>query len=197
MGRLPETGREAAEAGLVALVRRYRDGDQAAFTRLVEQCAERVFQFLFRYTGHVQDAEDLAQETFLKAYRSLPRFDVSRRFLPWLFTIARRTALNHRRHQRSHADETSDLIAETPEGNPANALANRDDSALLWQWAHRLKPKQYEALCLCYGEGLTAVEAASVMRTSPIHIKVLLHRARLALLEKARRTGMILPPPNP
>ncbi|MCZ7637444.1 MAG: sigma-70 family RNA polymerase sigma factor [Verrucomicrobia bacterium] len=115
---------------------------------------------------------------------------MTRPFLPWLFTIARRTALNHRRHQRSRVNETSELPAELLDSSPPNSLAERDDAALLWQWARRLKPKQYESLYLCYSEGLTAAQAASVMRTTSIHVKVLLHRARQALLEQARRAGM-------
>ena len=180
----------------VALVTRCRDGDEEAFARLVEVCSARLFNFLLRFAGNVHDAEDLAQETFLKAYRNFARFDVTRPFLPWLFTIARRTALNHLRAVRPTEELSEEVVAgESSSGVPdgagaTEALAARDDSDRLWHLARRLKPNQYQALWLRYGEGLELTEVASVMRTNALYVRVLLHRARRALLTHARRAGM-------
>lgn len=184
-----DAGVSAADPPLAALLARCRNGDDDAFALLVEQCAERLFNFLLKFTGNTHDAEDLAQETFLKVHRSLARFDLSRAFLPWLFTIARRTALNHLRARRP-TDPLPDEFAETETAdNPSVTLADSDDRATLWRLARQLKPRQYEALWLCYGEGFNVAEIAAVLRTNSIYAKVLLHRARRALLCKLAAAG--------
>src|SRR5438045_3307111 len=77
------------EAGLVRAV---VDGDAGAFEPLVRAYHGRVFNFLQRMTRHRQDAEDLTQQTFVKAYRHLGQFDCRRPLINWLLTIARNTA---------------------------------------------------------------------------------------------------------
>lgn len=186
----------ADPAQFAGLISRCLDGDQDAFAQLVEACAARLYNFLLRFAGNTHDAEDLAQETFLKAYRNLDRFDTSRPFLPWLFTIARRTALNHLRGLRPTEELSDDLVAGADGASVSHtseaveALATRDDSDRLWRLARRLKPNQYQALWLRYGEGLELPQVAVVMRTNALYVRVLLHRARRALLELARRAGM-------
>jgi RNA polymerase sigma-70 factor, ECF subfamily len=175
---------------LSGLITRFLAGEEEAFARLVEACAGRLFNFLLRFARNSHDAEDLAQETFLKAYRNLGRFDPSRPFLPWLFTIARRTALNHLRSVRPTEELSEDLVAGESGLGAVEALAARDDSDRLWRLARRLKPRQYQALWLRYGEGLELTEVAGIMRTNAIYLKVILHRARRALLDHARRAGM-------
>lgn len=182
---------------LGAWVSRCAAGDQEAFSALVEACADRLFNFLLRFAGNAHDAQDLAQETFLKVYRGIARFDTSRPFLPWLFTIARRTALNHLRRVRPTEELDESLSAGETADQALDALALRDDNERLWLLARRLKPKQYEALWLRYGEGLELAEVATVMRTNSIYVKVLLHRARSALLQQARRVGLLDPQINP
>lgn len=181
-----------ADPEFAALLVRCRGGEDEAFAQLVEQCTDRLFNFLLKFTGNSHDAEDLAQETFLKVHRSLARFDPARSFLPWLFTIARRTALNHLRARRP-TDPLPDEFAETTAAaeNPSTALAASDDHAMLWRLARsRLKPRQYEALWLCYGEGFNVAEVAAVLRANSIYTKVLLHRARRALLRELAAVGL-------
>jgi RNA polymerase sigma factor (sigma-70 family) len=66
-------------------------------------------------------------------------------------------------------------------------MERKDENASLWKLARTLKPKQYEALWLRYGEGFSVTEVAQVMKTNQIHVKVLLHRARTALAGVLRR----------
>ena len=179
---------EAAQ--ITALVAACLAGDEDAFARIVRACTDRLFNFLLRFARNPHDAEDLVQETLLKAYRNLGRFDLSRPFLPWLFTIARRTALNHLRGLRPTEELSEELVAGESGAGTIETLAARDDSDRLWRLARRLKPRQYEALWLRYGEGLEVPEVAAVLRTNALYVKVLLHRARRALQEQARRAGM-------
>ncbi len=144
---------------------------------LVELFHPRIYNYLARLTGNPTDAADLTQETFVKAFASLHRFDPERRFSTWLFTIAKRTSCNHLRSHRPHL-ELDDTVAD-PGPGPDGVAAERDDS--IWRLARRLKPREYEALWLHYAEDLPVEDTARVLRITTIHTKVILHRARRKL----------------
>src|ERR1051326_4065754 len=91
----PLPGAHEAGCGEAELVRATLAGDPRAFEQIVQAHSRRVFNFLHQMTRQRQDAEDLTQQTFLKAFNHLARFDPTRPFINWLLTIARRTALNH------------------------------------------------------------------------------------------------------
>lgn len=171
---------------------RSRAGDLEAFSVLVERHTSRLFNLLRQWAGCPEDAEDLAQETFLRAYRSIGRFNPNRPFLPWLFAIARRaTASHHRRMYRREAVEG--FVDESVSvADPAGSLVSAEEAAALWREARRLKPKQFQALWLFYAEGFPVIDVARVLGTTSIHAKVLLHRARAALA--SRLTGVVAGP---
>lgn len=156
-------------------------GSAEAFDALVERHSGAVFGYLLRFTGNAQDAEDLTQDTFLKAHRGLPRFHTARAFVPWLFTIARRTALNHFRAQRPTEELHPEMAADEGAFAPDESADRGDMAGSLWELARRLKPRQYEALWLHYGEGLAIDQVARVMRRTRLNIRVLLHRGRQEL----------------
>ncbi len=161
------------------LARQAQGGRTAAFESLVERFQSRVFNFILRAISHQADAEDLTQETFIKAYRSLPGYDERSRFVTWLFVIARRTVVDHFRRRRPVVILPLEAAEETPgPADPAAQISARDRSRSLWAAAQKLPAKQNEALWLRYGEDLSIAEVARVMQTNQIHVKVLLHRAR-------------------
>jgi RNA polymerase sigma-70 factor (ECF subfamily) len=161
------------------LAGRAQAGCRDSFEQLVLRHEQQIFNFILQFTRQRQDAEDLTQETFLKAYRSLPRYRPSLAFTPWLFTIARRTAASHFRSAKRFEELPDDggQIQETP----ANLLESLDEQNSIWRLARTLKPKQFEVLWLRYHEGFSCAETAAVMRTNQVHVKVLLHRARANL----------------
>ncbi|MCB1125051.1 MAG: sigma-70 family RNA polymerase sigma factor [Verrucomicrobiae bacterium] len=163
------------------LVRACQSGSAEAFDALVDRHAGAVYGYLLRFTGNPHDAEDLTQDTFLKAHRGLPRFQSARAFVPWLFTIARRTALNHFRSRRPTEELHPDMVATADGGAPDDSAGRADLAGSLWKLAGRLKPQQYEALWLHYGEGLDIEQVARVMRKTRLNVRVLLHRARQEL----------------
>lgn len=187
---MPETRDNAPVEGasIEPLVERARQGDLDAFGELVRLHQDRLFHFLRQITGNDHDAEDVAQETFLKAYRSLGRFQRSSSFTAWLFTIGKRTALNHLRDHRREitAEETPEQIDFT---TPAQAFAEAEARSDFWAVARRLKPAQFEALWLRYAEGFSIAETARIMRTNPIRVRVLLHRGRGRLGEWLTAAG--------
>jgi len=171
-----------AIAGLVA---RCQVGDVDAFGELIEQFEKRVFHFVLRMTRQAQDAEDITQDTFVKVWKNISRFRSGNAFSTWLFTIARRTTLNHLRSLKP-TQELEDY--DHPVHNsPSKATENRERSESVWGLARNLKPNQHEALWLRYGEGFTIGEVAEVMGTNAIRVRVLLHRGRKRMAEILNR----------
>ena len=90
----------AGEISAEELARQCQNGCRESFERLVRRFERRVLRFLSAMVNNRQDAEDLAQDTFLKVYKSIHRFNPEYKFSTWLFTIAKRTAMNHYRASR-------------------------------------------------------------------------------------------------
>jgi RNA polymerase sigma-70 factor, ECF subfamily len=173
--------RTTEPADLIALVQRAQGGEVEAFAGVLEQFERRVFHFVLRMLRNAHDAEDVTQDTFIKAWRHLASFRPRNSFSTWLFTIARRTALNHIRARRPTEElgEHDEVMHE----NPRDAAADREHAEAVWNLARRLKPDQYEVLWLCYGEGFSVNEIARIMNTNSLRVRVLLHRARKRLAE--------------
>lgn len=160
-------------------------GCRESFEQIVGHFEKRIFHFLCHLSRNSHDAEDLTQITFLKAYRDLQSYTSGRSFGAWLFTIAKRTALNHLRSAKRTEELTADYAAETE--SPSAALEKNDGRENIWNLARTLKPHSYEVLWLRYGEGFSVAETARVMNTNQIRVRVLLHRARAALAKKLER----------
>jgi RNA polymerase sigma-70 factor (ECF subfamily) len=163
-----------------ALARRARAGSMAAFAGLVQRYQQRVYNLHLRRVGCGTEAEDLTQETFLRAWRRIEQYDPNLRFGPWLFTIAMRLASNHR---RAHG-RRSRLLAMAPARGPqwpdaARAALVREEAEHVWDLAEGLLGhEQRTALWLRYAEGLSTEELARVLGKSRLATRVMLFRAR-------------------
>lgn len=177
---LVETGELSSER----LVADCKSGSRGAFESLVARYEKRVYNFLWQMTGNSHDAEDLTQETFLKVYRHLHRFTSTEGFTAWLFTIAKRTAYNHFRGAKRY-QELSPEQEQVDFEDPSTLLTQKDEKRSLWKIAaSALKPDQYEALWLRYGEGFSIAESARILGTNQIRVRVLLHRARKTMAQR-------------
>ncbi len=183
------TATELQEASAEQLASQCQTGCREAFELLVAQFESRIFNFLCHLVPNRHDAEDLTQDTFLKAYQNIHRYDSAYAFSSWLFTIARRTASNFRRDAKAFEPLEGDEPGDTTD--PAVLLETKDESTALWQAARKLKPKQFEALWLRYGEGFSIEETAKIMRMHQIHVRVLLHRGRLHLAKILRHDSRV------
>jgi RNA polymerase sigma-70 factor, ECF subfamily len=159
-----------------------------SFGALVEQHQDRIYNFLRRMGLSEPDAEDITQDTFVKAFRALDRFQPVYSFSTWLFTIARRTAANHFRDRHATEELPEEIGGE--HDDPSQALVKQDESQRLWREAKKLKPRLYEVLWLQYGEGLSIDETARVLNRSPLYVRVSLHRARNQLAKILRRNSL-------
>lgn len=174
----PESGFD--DAGLVGDT---LEGDAGAFDEIVRRHHRRVFNFVFHLTRQRQDAEDLTQMTFIKAFTHLASFDGSRPLINWLLTIARNNALNHFRATRKW-EEMPESVA-TNEPSPVHAAEEREHGENIWARARAvLGQREFEVLWLRYGEDLSVQETARVVGLTQTHVKVLVFRARRTLLKE-------------
>lgn len=164
------------------LIRTTLAGDTRAFGEIVRTHHQRIYNFLYQRTRQRQDAEDLAQQTFIKAFHHLARFDARRPLVNWLLTIARNTALNHFRDTKKWSELPFDTAASDP--SPARVAEVHDRTAHLWHRARAiLSPREFEVLWLRFAEDLSIEETARVVGLTQTHVKVLVYRARQALLK--------------
>jgi RNA polymerase sigma-70 factor, ECF subfamily len=167
-----------------ALVARAAAGDAPAFERLIELHGRRTYRMLVRIVGNPSDAEDVLQETLLKAWKALPRFRGDAQFATWLYRIAVNEA-NRRlaREARRRSLPFEDTLAEVPDLDPGpDAHA---ESAELQELVGRCidgLPAQYrEAVVLRDIEGLSNEEAAEVLGLTVRNFKSRLHRGRMGI----------------
>ena len=163
------------------LAARARDGSRGSFDELVVRFRPRLVAFVARRLADAADAEDVAQETFLRAYDHLDRYDPTRPFETWLFAIGKNVAANH-------AIARTRRAAHEHDSRPAGVVVDEAPAAGdLWQRAAALLgPDAYRALWLCYAQGLTVREIATQLGRSSVAIKVMLFRARRRLLQEVR-----------
>ena len=163
------------------LARRSQQGCRRSFAELVERYGISLFRFLRYKTENIQDAEDLVQESFVKAYENIHRYKDSWKFSTWLFTIAARLVSSHFRKSRSF--QTVEDIG-TPAYEPVHMIVQKETQQGLWALARGLSMNQYQALWLKYGQDMSIKEIARVLRKSQVNVKVLLYRARINLAKK-------------
>lgn len=148
------------------LVRRSQRADPAAFEELIRQHQRMVHALTYRMTGSLADADDLAQETFLRAYEQVGSFRGTAKFSTWLYRIAVNTCLNWRqsefRRSRLYAQAAEEFAAErADEGHSPVDQAGEIQAALL-----KLPAKQRAAVVLTIYDGLNHAEAAQVLGCS-------------------------------
>ena len=163
------------------LARQVQQGCQDSFAELVERYGNRLLQFLRNKTGSIQDAEDLVQDTFVKAYQNIHRYRDSCKFSTWLFTIAKRLSISRYRSRR-YLRPAGKLESEVAES--VDAPAGEQIGSALWATARNLTENQYQALWLKYAQDMSIKEISAVMGKTQVNVKVLLYRARLNLAKK-------------
>ena len=169
------------------LIRRAQAGDRLAFGELVQLHQGRVCSFVRRLCGNPDNALDLTQETFVKAWQALPGWRPDARFTTWLLRIARNTAIDALRRARHEPDPLpEDYLLTDPGPSPLRQLQNSRDIAQLEALLARLPLAQREVLLLRELEGFSYQEMASALDISEGTVKSRLGRARTAVL-KARR----------
>ncbi|NLA88728.1 MAG: RNA polymerase sigma factor RpoE [Alcaligenaceae bacterium] len=180
-----------------ALVKRAQAGDKRAFELLVSKYQRRILRLLSRILHNQSDVEDIAQETFLKAYRALPKFRNESAFYTWLYRIAVNTARNHisSKHNQvfvsdqieSQDGETFSLLDNLTDGEtPETHMHNREIVEALQEAIDDLPEQLRQAIELRELEGLTYEEIATVMDCPVGTVRSRIFRAREALSERLK-----------
>jgi RNA polymerase sigma-70 factor (ECF subfamily) len=176
------------------LIRRARTGDDAAYERLFRAHQEAVFRLAYLFLGDADDADDTAQEVFIRAHRALNRFDDSRPLRPWLLSITANTARNRRRAFGRYMHALRRLIVPETSGSASgNAEAESAlEAQALWQAVRRLNAVDQEVIYLRYFLELSVNEAAEAMNVEPGTVKSRLSRALSRLRDVIERDFPLL-----
>ncbi len=167
-----------------ALVKRVRFGDQDAFAQLIQRHKQQIFAILSRYERDSHRVEDLAQDTFLKAWRRLGQYRASAPFQHWISRIAVNVALDHIRHVTRRIRETGfDDLGEAPldwlrSEDCDRDLEKREARELLTHLLNQLTPADRMVLTLQSIEGRNVGEISTLTGWSPVSVRVRAHRAR-------------------
>jgi RNA polymerase sigma-70 factor (ECF subfamily) len=182
----------AMEESDLATVSRARNGDSDAFRMLVERHSRSVFGLVYRMTGNAQDAEDLVQETFIKAFRNLKGFEDRAHFGSWLYRIAVNCFLDWKRRHRTHVELDGNIepkIEQTALGfarhkaNPDQLLLSMELQQRMEAGLAELSAKERAAFVLRHFEGMSIQEIGQLLDLDASAAKHSVYRA----VQKMRR----------
>ncbi len=176
-------------------------GDTHAFEELVRAYQGPVYTVAYRLIGHAEEAKDIAQEAFVKAYRALGTFRGDSRWSTWLFSIVMNTARNRRRALGSRRWFTTDSLdapapgdserprhqPSDPRADPAQDAITNEQRQLLREGIQSMEPHEREVIVLRDMQGLSYQEIADILGCRVGTVKSRLHRARTALVERMRQ----------
>jgi len=157
-------------------IRLARQGNQAAWEALIRAHQEPVFRLAYLLLGDPDEAEDITQETFLRAYKALRRFDTERPLRPWLLRIASNLAHNRHRSIGRYLATLTHFAQRDPEKLSPTTIQPDDDSQLLWQAVKKLTMPFQEAIYLRYFLDMSEIEMAGTLDVPAGTIKSRLHR---------------------
>ncbi|MEJ0090518.1 MAG: sigma-70 family RNA polymerase sigma factor [Limisphaerales bacterium] len=193
----PDDSARQADARDRADMEKLQAGHDTALNDLMERHATPIFHFLCRMVGNEDDANDLAQETFVRVFKSSASFRLEQKFSSWLFTIAANLARNHFRWRTRHPNvsldaensETEQTLGSTlPAGGPGP-----DEKTLATERARavraavsKLPEDLREAVVLCELEDRAIAEAATILEATPKAVESRLYRARGILREQLK-----------
>ena len=174
------------------LISKILQGEQTFFAQLVERYQSYVFTLVLRFTECREDAEEISQDIFVKAYRSLADFRGESRFSTWLYTIVRTSCITFLRKKKlditSIDNERTFLQLENQEsGFKADTVEQKSRHAMVSQAIRLLSPDDAQLITLFYKGEQSLEEIGRIMGLEPNTVKVKLHRARRRLKEKMEK----------
>lgn len=167
-------------------------GQQQAYSVLVDRYRNFVFTIVLRYVRSREDAEELAQDVFIKAYRSLADFKGDSKFSTWLYTIATTTSISFLRKKKLEVhsldnERVFEAADSVDSGLRANQVEQKSRVELVNNAVALLSPDDAQVITLFYQGEQTLDEIAAIMGKETNAVKVQLHRARARLKEKMQR----------
>lgn len=173
----------------LAWVLQAQHGNDEAFTKLVDEHQTHVYNLCYRMLGDAESAEDAAQETFLRAYQNLHRYDQSRPFITWLLSIGAHYCIDQLRRRKlsvfsmdeEHEDGTVFEIADPASPDPEAESVKREERDRLHLLLRDLDETDRAAVIMRYWYDFSEIEIAESLRLTVSAVKSRLHRSRRAL----------------
>jgi RNA polymerase sigma-70 factor (ECF subfamily) len=161
------------------LIQQAVQGDHEAYELLMRRYEEPVFRLAYLILGDPDDAQDVAQDTFIRAYRHLPRFDAGRPLRPWLLQITRNLARNRQRSFNRYLAALSRALITSPqtESSAESEHIQQGETRALWQAIRQLDRQDQEIIYLRYFLNCSVDETASTLDIQPGTVKSRLSRA--------------------
>ncbi len=176
--------------GELELIQQALQGDMEAWGEIVRRYKEAVFGVALGIMGNAADAEDVAQDAFIRAYENLRRYDLTRKFSTWIFTIAANICKNKLRRERFFAPLKDVSRLAGAGGDPATQVAREQRQMLVQQALAALDEKYRAPLVLYYYADLEYQEIAQALGLPEGTVKTRIHRAKLALKEWLAAKGV-------
>ena len=189
---MPKKGGASMEEQELEQIRKCQQGDAEAFTEILKTYEKKVFNLALRMMGNHEDANDLAQEAFIRVYQSIHTFRGDARFSTWLYRIATNVCLDELRKRSRRKTESLDVPVQTQDGsvlrevpdwtdNPEEALDRQGIREMVRQGIETLPEEQKIALILRDLQGHTYEEIAEILHISLGTVKSRINRGRQAL----------------
>ena len=172
-------------------------GNDAALNDLMERHATPVFRLLCRMLNNEDDADDVAQETFVRVFRARASFDPNKKFSTWMFTIAANLARNQIRWRTRHPNVSLEAESEpkeqslveklaSPSATPKEETLAKERGAVVREAVNELPEDMRTAIILCEWEERSMAEAAIILNTTVKAVESRLYRARQVLKERLK-----------
>ncbi len=167
----------------IELLSRSQQGDRGAFAQIIEKYWDRIYHWLFGLTGNKHLAEDLAQDTFMKAWANLAQFKFEFSFRSWIFSIARHAWIDGRKATRKGAEELRSVDSPAVVNEPLNHLLDREGADLLQAACRRLPEHFREAFMLWSREQMNFLEIGQALGITEATARWRVFKARALLVQ--------------
>jgi RNA polymerase sigma-70 factor (ECF subfamily) len=181
-----------------SVIERCKKGDREAFSAIVQKYMKPAYYVALGYVGRPEDALDLSQDAFVNAFRHIKRFDSSKSFFPWFYSILKNLCMNHLNRLRRRREDSIDQMAEE-EGQisipieavgPEEQVVRKDLEIKIGQALQRLRPKDREIIILQHFQDYSYQEIADLLGIPMGTVMSRLYSARQALRRELERMGV-------
>jgi RNA polymerase sigma-70 factor, ECF subfamily len=181
-----------------SIIERCQRGDREAFACIVQKYMKPAYYVALGYVGRPDDALDLSQDAFVNAFHHIKRFDSSRNFFPWFYSILKNLCMNHlnrRRRRREESieaigDESGEVPIPVETVNPEESAVRRDLAQKLGQAMRHLRPKDREIIVLQHLQDYSYQEIADLLGIPIGTVMSRLYGARRALRRELEKLGV-------
>ena len=170
------------------LVRQCLEGDRAQFGELVKKYTKPIYNLALRMVGDVENAADIAQITFIKAYENLGKFDLTLKFFSWLYRIAINESLNFLQKQKQTDPLDEDTVSV--DGSPEQTLQEAERSEIIQQAILKLNPEQRSVVVLRHFMDLSYAQMGATLGITEAKVKSRLFSARQHLRKLLLKRGL-------